>query len=327
VSSSALGADDKATREAEARFAEGLSRVKRQDYDAARLSFEQAYAVLHRPLILWNLALAEEKSGHPLDALGHFRQVSREAASEADRASAQKHVDALMATVSRIDVQAPSGTTFALDGADLTTPAPLPDPIDVMPGHHVLVAKLSPTSNKVAEVDTTAGHVAHLTFVADPPPPPVAVTPPVTSAAPAEAQAPAPPPPDQATNQPFWTPRTVTAAALGAGAVVAIGFGIVFGVESENNKSTVDGFQQKYGRSGCASIVAPNPDCGTWNNAVNAQNRDANVSNALYFAGGALALGAALSWFFWPKHAHGASAWITPEVGQGMAGVGAGGSF
>ena len=62
ASPSARAADDKATREAEARFAEGLSRVKRQDYEAARLSFEQAYAVLHRPLILWNLALAVESA-------------------------------------------------------------------------------------------------------------------------------------------------------------------------------------------------------------------------------------------------------------------------
>src|SRR5271169_4109561 len=90
ASSPARADDDRANREAEARFKEGLARVKSRDYEAARLSFAQAYAVLHRPLILWNLALSEEKTDHPLDALGHFRQVAREAPSDADRANAQK---------------------------------------------------------------------------------------------------------------------------------------------------------------------------------------------------------------------------------------------
>jgi hypothetical protein len=325
-------ADDKATREAEARFAEGLSRVKKQDYEAARLSFEQAYAVLHRPLILWNLALSAEKSGHPLDALAHFRQVSHEAASDTDRASAQKHVDALLAQLSRIDVQAPSGTSFVLDGTDVVATAPLADPLDVVVGHHVVVAKLAAGASKTSEVDAIAGHVAHVTFTADAPPPVAAVVSPALAASPTEAQplAPlAPPPPDQpATSQPFWTPRTMTAVTLASGAVVATGFGVVFGLESQHNKSSASAFQQKDGQGGCSVVAPPNADCPTWNDAVNAQNRDANISNALYFTGGVLALGAVVSWFFWPKHGHAASsAWVMPEVGQGRAGVGAGGRF
>jgi len=322
-------ADDKATREAEARFAEGLSRVKMQDYEAARLSFEQAYAVLHRPLILWNLALSEEKSGHPLDALAHFRQVSHEAASDADRTSAQRHVDALLAQLSRIDVQAPSGTSFVLDGTDVVATAPLADPLDVVVGHHVVVAKLAAGASKTSEVDAIAGHVAHVTFTADAPPPVAAVVLPAPAASPTESQPLAPPAPDQAsTSQPFWTSRTITAVTLGSAAVVATGFGVVFGLESQHNKSSASAFQQKDGQSGCFAGASPNPDCPTWNDAVNAQNRDANISNALYFTGGVLALGVVVSWFFWPKHGHGASsAWVMPEVGQGRAGVGAGGRF
>src|SRR5882672_9324978 len=131
ASSPAAADDEKANREAEARFKEGLARVKTKDYEAARLSFEQAYAVLHRPLILWNLALSEEKTNHPLDALAHFRQVAREAPGDADRASAQKHVDTLLTQLSRIDVQAPPGASLALDGGDLAGTAPLGDPLDV----------------------------------------------------------------------------------------------------------------------------------------------------------------------------------------------------
>ena len=143
ASSHARADDDRANREAEARFKEGLARVKSKDFEAARLSFEQAYAVLHRPLILWNLALSEEKTSRPLEALAHFRQVAREAPSDEDRASAQKHVDSLLGELSRIDVQAPPGTTFALDGASAAGTAPLGDPFDVVPGHHVVAANLA----------------------------------------------------------------------------------------------------------------------------------------------------------------------------------------
>ena len=328
ASPSARAADDKATREAEARFAEGLSRVKKQDYEAARLSFAQAYTVLHRPLILWNLALSEEKSGHPLEALGHFREVSHEAASEADRASAQKHVDALLAQLASIDVQAPAGTALVLDGVDVAAPAPLADPLDVTAGHHVVVAKMAAGANKTSEVDAVAGHVAHVTFVADAPAPVAVAAPPAPS--PAEAQPALPPPVDRTQpNQPFWGPRAITTVALGGVAVVAIGFGAVFGVESQHNKSLVGNYQSLHPSNAC-KVGGPGPQdfCAAWNDAVNAQNRDANISNALYFTGGVFALGAAVSWFFWPKHAYSVSAaWIMPEVGQGRAGVGAGGRF
>ena len=328
ASPSARAADDKATREAEARFAEGLSRVKKQDYEAARLSFAQAYTVLHRPLILWNLALSEEKSGHPLEALGHFREVSHEAASEADRASAQKHVDALLAQLASIDVQAPAGTALVLDGVDVAAPTPLADPLDVTAGHHVVVAKMAAGANKTSEVDAVAGHVAHVTFVADAPAPVAVAAPPAPS--PAEAQPALPPPVDRTqTNQPFWGPRAITTVALGGVAVVAIGFGAVFGVESQHNKSLVGNYQSLHPSNAC-KVGGPGPQdfCAAWNDAVNAQNRDANISNALYFTGGVFALGAAVSWFFWPKHAYSVSAaWIMPEVGQGRAGVGAGGRF
>ena len=174
ASASARADDDRANREAEARFKEGLARVKSKDYEAARLSFEQAYAVLHRPLILWNLALAEEKTAHPLDALAHFRQVAREAAGDADRAGAQKHVDALLGQLGHIDVQAPPGTGVTLDGGDVVGTAPL-DPLDVMPGHHVVAAKMAAGSTRTSEVDAVAGQVAHVAFAADPPPAIVAV--------------------------------------------------------------------------------------------------------------------------------------------------------
>jgi len=331
ASSSARADDDRANREAEARFKEGLARVKSKDFEAARLSFEQAYAVLHRPLILWNLALSEEKTSHPLEALGHFRQVAREAPSDADRASAQKHVEALLGELARIDVQAPAGTALALDGASVAGTAPLADPLDVMPGHHVIAATLTGGVAKSSDVDAVAGQVAHVSFAADPPAPVVAALPAAApvAAAPASA-APLPDvPPLPESSKPFWTPRTVTATAFVGVAIVAGGAAAGFGLASQNNKSTVDGYKSKHSSGYCLvpSGTAPPSDCGPWNNAVNAQNRDANISNALYFAAGALALGAVVSWFFWPKAGHTKAAWVSPEVGPRAAGFEAGAQF
>jgi hypothetical protein len=323
ASPSVRAADDTATKDAEARFAEGLSRVKHQDYEGARLSFAQAYTVLHRPLILWNLALSEEKSGRPVDALVHFRKVAQDAPSESDRASARKHIETLQAKTSRIEIEAPAAATFTMDGADVAGTAPLTDPVDVMPGHHVIVAKLAAGTNKTSEVDVLAGQVAHVTITADVAPPPVAVAPP--PAAPAEAQ-PLPPslPDESPRHHPFWTPRTITAVTLAGVAVAAVGVGIGFGVASENHKSTADKDRANLGSSAC--FMKSNAPCTAWNDAVNSQNRDANISNALYFTGGVFAVGAILSWYFWPRHSD-AAAWVMPEVSPGTVGMGAGGRF
>jgi hypothetical protein len=338
ASSPARADDDRANREAEARFKEGLTRVKSKDYDAARLSFAQAYAVLHRPLILWNLALAEEKCNRPLDALAHFRQVAHEAPSDADQANAQKHVDTLLGQLARIDVQAPPGTALALDGADGAGTAPLGDPLDVMPGHHVVAARMAAGVTKSSDVEAVAGQVAHVSFVADAPPPaaivapmPATTTPAPVSAAPASTDVQPPPPAAEDTaHKAFWTPRTVTATAFVGAAAVVTGFGAYFGIASQNNKSMVSAFKSKHpGDSSCTAVPGMSlpGDCGPWNDALNAQNRDAEISDALYFAAGALALGAVVSWFFWPKPGPGKTAWVLPQLGPGAAGVEAGGRF
>src|ERR1700730_14420850 len=88
VPSVARADDPAAEREAQARFEEGIARVKTGNFEGARISFLQAHAVLHKPYILWNLALAEEKTGNVLDALGHFKQFVRLSPIEGKSSSA-----------------------------------------------------------------------------------------------------------------------------------------------------------------------------------------------------------------------------------------------
>src|SRR5271165_1915611 len=87
-------ADDTARRDAEARFQEGLARARAHDLEAALQSFRQASALMRKPEIVWNLALMEEKTNHPVDALSHFKEYLRlTPEADPDRARAQKHID------------------------------------------------------------------------------------------------------------------------------------------------------------------------------------------------------------------------------------------
>jgi hypothetical protein len=321
---SARAADDRANREAEMRFAEGLSAVKGKDYEAARLSFAQAYAVLHRPLILWNLALSEEKSGHPIEAAGHFRQVTRDMPGAPEAAGAQKHLDALVAQMGRIEVQAAAGSTFVLDGVDLAGSAPLADPIDVEPGHHVIEVKMAHGEMKAAQVDTVPGQVTHVGFGpadgASAAVVPAPVAPAATEAQGAGSTA------DREASRSIPTAKIAMTAALGGAAVVAVGLGAYFGLQSRSNAETAQRYRDMNGQAACANSMPPS-FCGAWDSAVQAQNRDATASTILYVGAGVFAASAVATWFLWPRGNRGTSAWLLPEVGPAGAGLGAGGRF
>jgi hypothetical protein len=323
-------AGDISTREAEARFQEGLARVKSHDFEAARVSFAQAYAVLHRPQILWNLALAEEKTARVVEALQHFRAVADDASAGPDRANAQRHVDSLMALTGHIEVKAPAGAQVSIDGSTVFT-APLASAIDVVPGRHVVDADVA-VGPRSKPVEVAEGQVAHLDFLPPdapaPAPPPVAPPPPPLSEAPPAPVRAAEAPSDAVTYGSSSPARTITTASLGGAAVVAIGLGIYFGLQSRSEASSVNGYLSDHASSYCtAQATASSSTCTQWNNAYQAQNRDGVVSDVAYVAGGVFAAAAAATWFLWPRESHGSAAWVLPEAGPSSAGLRAGVSF
>jgi hypothetical protein len=332
-------AADKTTREAEARFQEGLARVKNHDFEAARLSFTQAYAVLRRPQILWNLALAEEKTGHLVEALQHFRGVVDDPAAGADRANAQKHVESLTALTGHIDVKAPPGAQITVDGAATYT-APLALPIDVVAGRHVVDADVT-VGPRSLPVEVAEGQVARVSFMpAEVPNGASASTPeaaaglaptPAPGAVPAEAPSTGPAP--ELASQPTSegsssSARVITTVSLGGAAVVGFGLGIYFGLQSRSEASTVNGYVGHHASDYCAATTPSNSStCSQWNDAYQAQNRDGVVSDVFYVAGGVITAAAAATWFLWPRGSHGNAAWVLPEVGPSSAGLRAGASF
>jgi hypothetical protein len=321
----ASAADEGAERDAQARFEEGLARAKTGDFDAARISFTQAYAVLRRPRILWNLALTEEKTGHTLDALGHFKSVARDpSAEDSDRAGAQTHVATLYGQTGHIEVRAPAGAPVTIDSGPVVGMTPLADVLDVAPGRHVVEVRLAQGPLAVV-VEPEAGQVLPASFL---PPPPVATPAPPASPSPAPAPI-VPPSRPSSVHKPSDAPRIITVVALGGAAVVTAVLGVYFGVTSTNDANTAKGLRTEVGSGGC---VAPAGEvsitCSQLSDAVNSENRNAGLSTGMYVTAGVLAAAGIVTWLVWPHGDAGRDALrVSPVLGPGVAGLSAGMAF
>jgi hypothetical protein len=323
--------DPKSTQDAQMRFDEGIARAKQRDFEGARLAFTQAYAVLKKYDILFNLALAEEKSGHALDALGHFKQLARDTQGSAeDRVTSHKHAAELATRTGHIDVAAPAGAGIVVDGTMNVGTTPLTEPLDVQPGSHKIEARARDRSYAVT-VNATPGDVVKANFLDVIPPDaamPLQAT--ATTAAPT-AESPAGLPPHDATlpaaNESFWTPRMITVVALGGAAVVGIAGGIFFGAEAHSDSSHADTLRTTIGAEGCSD--SSNPNCAELASTVSSANSERTTSTVFYIAGGVLAAGAVATWFLWPKATSngGASAVVVPAFGRDGGGVNVVGRF
>jgi hypothetical protein len=321
-------ADDTAQRDAEARFEEGLARVRAHDLEGALQSFRQATALMRKPAIVWNLALTEEKTNHPVDALAHFKEYLRQLpADDPDRPRAQKHIDALNAAAGHIEVVAPIGAAITVDGTHPLGTAPLGDVVDVLPGHHDIEARLGAVVKTVG-IDALLGATTLADFrgmdaaMTGP-----GATAPQPDGAAASGERAAPDTGQGTGNGGFFTPRVTTAAILAGVAVVALGTGVGFGVASSSNQSTAAGYASQHPLA--CSNTAPDPAvCSKWQSAVSAQNTDTTASIVSYIAAGAFATGAVLAYVLWGTERKSVSTmWFVPTASPAGVGLGAGGRF
>jgi hypothetical protein len=331
-------ADDKATREAQARFEEGIRRVKAGDYESARMSFTQAYAVLKKNDILWNLALSEQKSGHPVEAIGHFKLLMRAATKPDDRAAAQKHVNDLTGIVAHIDVAAPPGSQVTLDG-NAAGVAPLYEPLDVDGGRHHVEIRTPQGVTKAADADAVTGQTAHVSFLSSDSAPVAAAVPP--AAAPTDAQPPspapsvapastAPPSPETppSSHGTFWDARGITVVSLGGLALVSAGLGLAFGISSNNDANTASSLRTA--NPNCSGFSSPG--CQQLQSVTQSEHSAYVTSEGFWIAGGVFAAAAVGAYFLWPRPAPAGAAATThvqvlPSAGSSGAGVLAVGSF
>ena len=73
----------------------------------------------------------------------------------------EKFIPQLEKVTGRISVVAPKGLSLTVDGEPAGL-APLADPVDVLPGRHVVVAS-GPSGSSTAEIEVLAGQAASVT--------------------------------------------------------------------------------------------------------------------------------------------------------------------
>ena len=125
---------------------EGMAHARAGRWPAAYGAFARAYALVRRPLVLLNLAGAEEQTGRLVESAEHYRQFLREVTS--GREAQQRPV--AEQGLSRVEPRIPrarfilEGTrpadTYALDDKPLA-PAVMGSPLPLDPGTHTLVVR------------------------------------------------------------------------------------------------------------------------------------------------------------------------------------------
>lgn len=249
--------DDATIQMARERFQEGVKYYDQKQYDKARAAFLQAYALKKHHAVLLNLAQSELRSNHEADAAKHFAQYMREAkdASAAEKTEAEKGLSAAKVSVSEVTINVPADAEVFVDG-DPQGRSPLPGAVYLAPGTHSFEArKDGKTAN--ANLTATAGQVTtvDLSFGGAPP----AAVPPVGAPPGGEPPPGGMPPPNNGSaqggfvadtggsRQPFvpWFVENKLAWVLSGVAVVSLGVGIGFALQSKQSYDDADSIKNK----------------------------------------------------------------------------------
>ncbi len=305
---SSAQADDSRTAEAEARFKEGLELADSGQFDAARLKFLQALQMKRVASILFNLAAAEMKGGHDVEAIEHYRAFLRLAPADpritdAQTDAAKQRIAKLLGNVGQIEIDAPPETKITIDERTLDETPTEPVPVDA--GKRVVKGTLNGKTVSVA-VSPRAGEVvkAKLDFGAGEP---------FVS------------PPAEVGGGERTTAGWVVPIGLGVVGVAGVVMGAAFASASSSSKEELD--RQREASPGvCAS--PRDAECAAYEEQVSTVNTQATLAWVGYGVG-ALGLGAAVATFFLlPKSSSGSTASsgtngprIVPVLGPRLTGA------
>jgi hypothetical protein len=147
------------------RFKEGVQYFDQELYDKARAAFVQAYALRKHPAVLLNLAQSEVRSGHEAEAAAHFAQYLREhkEATESERQGALQGLAQAKTSVMEVPVEVDVAGAEVFVDQTLEGTSPLPGPLYLSPGKHVLLARKEGREDRL-EVDAVAGQTAAVTL-------------------------------------------------------------------------------------------------------------------------------------------------------------------
>lgn len=86
---------DDMTAEARTFFLRGVAMFRRHRYDAALAAFTAAYRFAALPEVVYNLAVASERTGHTQDAVDYYREYLRVRPQDPGRAAMERHIEEL----------------------------------------------------------------------------------------------------------------------------------------------------------------------------------------------------------------------------------------
>lgn len=122
-------------------FSEGVRLYQQSDWEGAKKRFREAEAEHHAAAIVYNIGLAEEKTGRPQAAIDAYEAYIAEVGERGDlTASATTAIVQIKARTTRLKIDSkPAGARLFVDGSPLSEPAPTS--LLVFGGHHVIVAQ------------------------------------------------------------------------------------------------------------------------------------------------------------------------------------------
>ena len=354
-------AEDPTTDMARARFKEGVGFYDKGQFEQARASFLQAYALKKHPAVLLNLAWSSLKSGHTLEAEHYFKQFLTEGKDITDkqRADANDGLAQSHAKLGRIEVAAAAGTEVTVDG-DKAGTTPLSDPILVEPGAHTVKFKGPDGATDTDSVTVLAGEKAIARFAKTASAAPVAAPPaPTPPAAGTEAEATPPsPPPAEETPKPAEAPpakQTVnlspersllsppeTLAPVIVGGVVVVGsaaLAIVMLVSKQTAQNKANDTAAQISAHGGTSCSPPSISadatttidkvqtaCSEYQNDNKDVNTDATIGNIAVGVSVIAAVGTIVYWLVADRRGDSPSTGstaptVTPIVGPSLGGI------
>jgi hypothetical protein len=322
--------DDATTTMARARFKEGVEFYDKGEFEQARASFLQAYALKKHPAVLLNLAWSCLKSGHALEAEKYFKQFLAEGKDITDkqRADANDGLTQSRAKLGRIEVSASAGAEVTVDGERVGV-APLSEPVSVEAGAHTVKFKAPDGTTETQSVSVLGGEkaVARFKVVASTTAPAPAPVPEVKPPPEPEKVPPPPPkPPEEVVPKPEPNRVKETPAEAGGGGplappsnlvpvivfgTIAVAGAVTAGVmlayknQAQSNLDTVatEVKNNVPGRNPCNNPPVPSPGqfnavqaCSDYVTDINQVNQDATAGNIALGVAIAGAAGAVVYW-------------------------------
>jgi hypothetical protein len=274
-----------------ARFQEGLEAAKEGRWEDARLAFTDAYRLTQRASALFNLASAQVKTSHLVEAADSYARYLDMAGVEehaSERSLAEKAIVSLMSRIPKVRFAITNQTAadrLQVDEREIAPGASL----SIDPGKHRAVVLRDGTEIADARFELEESVEKEVAIDL---PAPESKPPPLASAAPSRAVE-ASPLVDTARESEQEPARIAPLVIAGAGALVLITSGVLWMIQS-GQKSSLDKDLTRDPSTGMITGVSRS----SYLSRLDTINHERVASGILAVGGGVLAAGGAL-WFAW----------------------------